>query len=179
MWWNRLSPHVLRLRQLTDRTILDFGCGTGRFAMRLAEQGFQVVGVDTSTEMVNMAAARPRTNVQLVHITPGDPLPFEQGEFDALWVCTVLQHIDDEALLEIVAELHRVVCPNGLLLLCENTDQTKGRTSRSGHVVFRGREEYLALFPGLAVADEFAVEGERHTIFAGRLRPSAKKCIKS
>ena len=116
-----------------------------------------------------MAAACPAKNVWIVHIKPGDPLPCAPGEFNALWVCTVLQHIPDNALSEIVAELHRAVRHNGLLLLCENTDQTKGRTSRSGHVVFRGREEYLALFPGLAVVDEFVVEGERHTVFAGRL----------
>jgi glycosyltransferase involved in cell wall biosynthesis/SAM-dependent methyltransferase len=169
MWWERLSPPLLRLRHATDRTILDFGCGTGRFAMRLAEQGFHVVGVDASSEMVGMAAARPTPNVRIAHIKPGVPLPFARGEFDALWVCTVLQHICDEAFLEIVAELHRVVRHNGLLLLCENTEQTKGRTSRSGHVVFRRREEYLARFPGIAVIDEFVVEGERHTILAGRL----------
>jgi SAM-dependent methyltransferase len=68
--------------------------------MRLAEQGFHVVGVDPSTEMVSMAAARPAENVRIVHIKPGDPLPFAPGEFDALWVCTVLQHICDEALLK-------------------------------------------------------------------------------
>jgi hypothetical protein len=35
--------------------------------------------------------------------------------------------------------------------------------------VFRRREEYLTCFPGIAVVDEFVVEGERHTVFAGRL----------
>jgi glycosyltransferase involved in cell wall biosynthesis/SAM-dependent methyltransferase len=167
--WQRLSPHIWRLRQSTDHTILDFGCGTGRFARKLAEEGFHVVGVDPSTAMLSMAAASPAKNIRFMHIKPRDPLPFAPAQFDALWVCTVLQHICDEALLEIVAELHRVVCRNGLLLLCENTDQTKGRTSRSGHVVFRRREEYLALFPGLAAVDEFVVEGERHTLLAGRL----------
>jgi glycosyltransferase involved in cell wall biosynthesis/2-polyprenyl-3-methyl-5-hydroxy-6-metoxy-1,4-benzoquinol methylase len=168
-WWERLSPHILGVRQGTDHMVLDFGCGTGRFTRRLAEHGFRVVGVDVSAEMVSMATVQQTTNVRVVHIQHGASLPYAPGEFDILWVCTVLQHIPDDALTDIVCELHRVIRRHGLLLLCENTDQTRGRTSRSGHVVFRRREEYLTCFPGIAVVDEFVVEGERHTVFAGRL----------
>jgi ubiquinone/menaquinone biosynthesis C-methylase UbiE len=150
---------------------LDFGCGTGRFAERLARGALRVVGVDISAEMVRMAGARQAVNARIVHTGPGDPLPFAPSAFDALWVCIVLQHIPDRALSEVVYELRRVVRSDGLVLLCENTEQTKGRTSQSGHVVFRRPEEYLGCFPGLAVVDEFVVEGERHTVFAGRLSP--------
>ena len=168
-WWERLSPHILGRRQGTDHMVLDFGCGTGRFARRLAEHGFHVVGVDISAEMVRMATVRQMTNVRVVHIQSGASLPCAPSEFDILWACAVLQHIPDDAFTEIVRELHRVIRRHGLLLLCENTDQTRGRTSRSGHIVFRRREEYLTCFPGIAVVDEFVVEGERHTVFAGRL----------
>jgi SAM-dependent methyltransferase len=40
--------------------ILDLGCGTGRVALRLAEQGHDVLGLDTDPELVAALASRAR-----------------------------------------------------------------------------------------------------------------------
>lgn len=40
------------------KTILDLGCGTGNHALPLAEQGFEVTGVDCSQEMINKAQSK-------------------------------------------------------------------------------------------------------------------------
>jgi SAM-dependent methyltransferase len=166
--WDRLSPHVLDLcKAAGDATVLDFGCGAGRFAGRLHGKGFRVAAVDVSFEMLRLA----RGLVTLAQIPPGGELPFARGAFDVLWACLVLQHIPDSALPSVVGELRRVLRPGGVVLLCENTHRAKGRQSKSKHVVFRSPEEYIDLFPGLAVVDRFAIEGERHTVFAGRSRP--------
>ncbi|HET9957131.1 MAG TPA: class I SAM-dependent methyltransferase [Polyangiaceae bacterium] len=37
------------------KTVLDLGCGTGRHAQLLAGHGYELVGVDRSTEMLNVA----------------------------------------------------------------------------------------------------------------------------
>src|SRR5919108_2466111 len=45
-----LKPHIV------DRTILDLGCGSGRFAFRLLQHGAgRVVGFDFSQNAVNLA----------------------------------------------------------------------------------------------------------------------------
>jgi cyclopropane fatty-acyl-phospholipid synthase-like methyltransferase len=36
-------------------TVLDMGCGTGRHAIELAKRGFEVVGVDLSAKMLEVA----------------------------------------------------------------------------------------------------------------------------
>src|SRR5258708_10591040 len=41
-----------------NSTILDAGCGTGRYATELARRGFQVCGVDRSTELIAIARNR-------------------------------------------------------------------------------------------------------------------------
>ncbi len=47
-------------------TILDLGCGTGRHSVPLAQQGYQVTGVDLSAGMLSQAAERARqANVQV------------------------------------------------------------------------------------------------------------------
>lgn len=40
------------------RTVLDLGCGTGAHAVRLAQRGFEVVGVDLSDDMLRAARRR-------------------------------------------------------------------------------------------------------------------------
>lgn len=40
------------------QSIIDFGCGTGRHALLLAEHGYQVCGVDTAPEMLSRAQAQ-------------------------------------------------------------------------------------------------------------------------
>jgi SAM-dependent methyltransferase len=41
-----------------DASILDAGCGTGRYAFELARRGYRVCGVDRSADLVAMARAR-------------------------------------------------------------------------------------------------------------------------
>lgn len=169
-WWERLYVPFLKLSGNQVRSILDFGCGVGRFSVRLASCGLDVTGVDISLRMLHLAYITEASRIKLLQISPSAPLPFASGVFDALWICTVLQHIHEGRFTKTVQELHRVLHQGGLLLICENTEQSKGRWSKSGHMTFRRPEEYIASFPGICIIDEFYVEGERHTIFSGRLQ---------
>ncbi|HDQ73764.1 MAG TPA: methyltransferase domain-containing protein [Chloroflexi bacterium] len=173
--WERLAPYVLdRIRvggSAEVAALLDFGCGAGRFAGRLRERGFRVAAVDVSSRLLRLAS--DLQGITLTQILPSGPLPFADGTFDLLWVCQVLQHVPERLLSPVIDELHRVLRPGGFVLLCENTHQAKGRQSKLGHVVFRTLEEYVGHFPGLAEIEQFAIEGERHTVFAGRVSRAA------
>ncbi len=51
-------------------SILDMGCGTGRHAIELTKRGFDVVGVDRSAKMLEVAtrnALRAEVSLELVH----------------------------------------------------------------------------------------------------------------
>ncbi|MBS3753149.1 MAG: methyltransferase domain-containing protein, partial [Anaerolineales bacterium] len=52
------------------RRVLDVGCGTGRHALGLAAQGYDVVGLDFSERMLEQGrrkAAKAGVSVQFVH----------------------------------------------------------------------------------------------------------------
>jgi SAM-dependent methyltransferase len=96
-------------------SIADIGCGPGHVAAYLHGLGAQVVGVDLSPEMV--AVARQRSPA----------IPFEQGSMlalaapDASWGGIValysIIHLPPEERPRALAEFHRVLRPDGLLLL--------------------------------------------------------------
>jgi|GEM_PF-49894 SAM-dependent methyltransferase len=57
---------LIQQHQPRSASILDLGCGTGRHALLLAEQGYQIVGIDGSPEMLE------RAKTQLAASTPAE-----------------------------------------------------------------------------------------------------------
>jgi SAM-dependent methyltransferase len=59
------------------KTVLNFGCGTGKHDFVLGESGYQITGVDLSAEMVNEAIKNTPDNLK-------DKLQFVKGDFRTL-----------------------------------------------------------------------------------------------
>ena len=53
--WCELYEDILKEHGITEGILLDLGCGTGAMTRRLAEKGFDMIGVDASAEMLDMA----------------------------------------------------------------------------------------------------------------------------
>ena len=70
-------------QDLRGARVLDAGCGTGALACELAERGADVLGVDISPQLVDIAQKRmpPRTKGQL-KFQAGDMLEPRLGAFD-------------------------------------------------------------------------------------------------
>lgn len=164
-----MLPHLTAIRRPGDATVIDFGCGDGRYGRRLVAAGLEVQAVDVAPKRVALAhAAAPAA--MTVHLIERGVLPFADSSIDGLFTNVVLLHIPDSEFEATTAELRRVLKSDALLLMCENTTLWLNRTSHTGHVVFRSVREYMNAFPGAEAAAHFALDGERDTIFAGRLR---------
>ena len=64
--------------------VLDLGCGTGRVALDLAAQGFDVMGVDNDPELVDALSGRARDRGLHVDAVAADVRSFEVGSLFAL-----------------------------------------------------------------------------------------------
>jgi len=78
--------------------ILDAGCGSGRDSLHFLNQGYRVVAFDGSSEMARRSSEL--TGLQVKHCT------FEQfnsrEQFDAIWACASLLHVEKEKLAEVI-----------------------------------------------------------------------------
>lgn len=79
-------PFYVNLAGDSGKHVLDLTCGTGRVAIPMAQAGLEVVGIDTSRKMLDLADERFRAaekiqgSVQFVH---GDVMNLDLGkEFD-------------------------------------------------------------------------------------------------
>ncbi len=106
------------LGQLTGRTILEVGCGTGKNTVWLAEQSTHVIALDFSAGMLAVARRRVEAaNVRFVQHDVRETWPLRDAEVDVVIGNLVLEHVAD--LAPVYREASRVLKPGGLLFLCE------------------------------------------------------------
>ena len=63
-----------------NRTILELGCGTGRFSVPMAEAGFQVAGIDLSGTMMDQAGRKAESEGVELSLIKADMKNFELGK---------------------------------------------------------------------------------------------------
>ncbi|MGC4880323.1 methyltransferase domain-containing protein [Micromonospora sp. DT43] len=101
------------LGDLSGRTVVDAGCGSGRAVAELAQRGAHAVGVDLDPEMI--AVARERWPAGEFHVGDAAELPLETGSATRYRADKVLHVLDDPA--RAVAEARRVLAPGGRAVL--------------------------------------------------------------
>ncbi|MEV4557242.1 class I SAM-dependent methyltransferase [Kitasatospora sp. NPDC049285] len=102
----------------TSGTVLDVGCGNGKFVSRLHKDrpDLQVVGTDISAGIL-ADVAKP------VVVADAQVLPFADDSADAVLALHMLYHVSNiEATIE---ELARVCRPGGMLIASTNSDTDK------------------------------------------------------
>ncbi len=104
--------------------VLDVGCGTGTLALaakRRVGPNAEVHGVDASEEMIARAKAKAARRGLAVgfDVAPAQKLPFRDGAFDVVLCSLMLHHVPEPARKQAVAEMRRVLRPEGRLMLVE------------------------------------------------------------
>lgn len=124
-------------------TVLDVGCGIGRWSLPMAERGARVTGVDLSAYMVDQARRRSQAQglAERCLFLEGDvaELALEQ-QFSRILMVTVLQHIlDDQRCQQAIERLAAHLAPTGSLVVLEAAPARP--LSHCDSAVFRARSE--------------------------------------
>ena len=98
------------LRSRSGRA-LDLGCGTGNYTLELKKRGFDVIGLDASEGMLEVARSKGLECIK------GDAysLPFPDRSFDLVLSVTMFEFIHEPE--RVLAEISRVLKPGGEVLI--------------------------------------------------------------
>jgi SAM-dependent methyltransferase len=171
--WGALVDRLERrlLRELLEplapgARVVEIGCGTGHFAAALAADGFEVVGIDPSERMLEVARSRVP-----VARADGARLPFRDGAFDGAVLVSVLDFVEDP--LRVLLEARRVARRRVVLLALTSGSWLGLRrrvAGRLGHPIFSAAR-FLSRRRLVALAREACGEPER--VRAALLLPPA------
>ena len=99
------------LQSLTGKTILDFGCGSGRDTKYFIESGYAVTAIDGSEELCKSASAY--TGIQVKHMLFQDL--DEVDCYDGIWACSSILHLPKEELKIVSQKMSRALKQNGII----------------------------------------------------------------
>ncbi len=122
-WTERIDAY-LKKRTFSGR-ILELGCGTGSFTLRMRRKGYEILGTDFSADMLKIA--RKKAKAQKIQCEFGfqDMRVLElDEEFDCvISVCDSMNYMTDELELEaVLSSVLGVLKPGGIFLFDMKTE---------------------------------------------------------
>lgn len=117
LWMNVVSSHV---DEQAIESILDLGCGTGRFSEDLAVRfDAEVVGIDPSKKMLEQAQKKRRDRRVRYQLGRGEAIPLPNNSVDLIFMSMVFHHFDNPTLA--ARECRRVLRDLGTAFLRAGT----------------------------------------------------------
>jgi ubiquinone/menaquinone biosynthesis C-methylase UbiE len=102
--------------QTASTSLIDLGCGTGRFTVPLAEQlSVSVIGIDPSLKMVREAARN--TNSSRIAYLRGsaESIPLDANSVGSIFMSNAIHHL--KSLDHALGEMLRVLQPHGVVFI--------------------------------------------------------------
>lgn len=104
------KPHLSN-----QQKILDVGCGSGRDSVFFANQGFEVIAIDGSKSLIELAQQTDtRIDWQCLRF---DEIAKQswQNQFTGIWACASLLHMPFDDLTKLLNDLLSCLRPTGIL----------------------------------------------------------------
>ena len=122
--WCEYVCGILQEYGIRDGLVLDLGCGTGTMTRLLAEQGYDMIGVDCSEDMLELAQEKEAGKSLNILYLLQDMREFElYGTVRAVvCICDSINYIlEEEELLQVFRLVNNYLDPGGLFLFDLNT----------------------------------------------------------
>ena len=138
--WGEYLHELFKEYGIEDGLLLDLGCGTGKLTRFFAEKGYDMIGVDCSYEMLDIA--REQANADILYLLQ-DMRDFElygtvRGIYSA---CDCVNYIlEEEDLKQVFALANNYLDPGGVFVFDINTPY-KYRALLSENTFAENREE--------------------------------------
>ncbi len=152
--------HRLLEEGIEGKKVLEYGCGPGSAAFRLAELGGEVHGIDISDVAIKQSqeqAAEMNLNLDF-QVMDAENLKFEDQSFDLICGSGILHHLD---LKRSYSEIRRCLKPGGRAVLFEPLGHNPViNIYRNLTLKMRTDDEHPLLLKDLKLAEEYFGEVE-------------------
>ncbi|KAF0218971.1 MAG: hypothetical protein FD174_2487 [Geobacteraceae bacterium] len=116
---DQFITHITAHCDITDKLILEVGCGRGRITCDLARHARRVVAIDPDEKALQAARSQiPAENVEFL-CCGGESLAFPEASFDLVVYSLSLHHLPDEWMLQSLEQAARLLKKGGKMIVIE------------------------------------------------------------
>lgn len=154
--WSKYLINILKEYNIDDGLVLDLGCGTGNMTELLAEAGYDMIGIDFSEEMLEIAMEKRAESGHDILYLLQDMREFElYGTVKAIVsICDSINYItEEEDLLEVFRLANNYLDPKGLFVFDFNTVH-KYRDVMGDQTIAEDREDCSFIWNNYYYEDE-------------------------
>ena len=122
--WCAYVTSLLKEHGVSDGLVLDLGCGTGKLTRLLAAEGYDMIGVDLSEEMLEVALEHEMEDPKQILYLQQDMREFElYGTVRAIVsICDSMNYLTDyEDLVQTLKLVNNYLDPQGVFIFDMNT----------------------------------------------------------
>ncbi len=122
---NAINPKIHDIlsefsKLISGKKVLDLGCGPGHDSYKFAELGYDITGLDYSSEMIKQAKVLKNSKKRPKFVV-GDILNlrnlFEPNTFDAVWSSAALLHIEEEQMPKVLQDIKDILRNEDMIYL--------------------------------------------------------------
>ncbi len=133
--WTILLFRVARIRKTVaglcgspakGKHILDVCAGTGDQALALGKRGFEVVGIDLSNDMLDIAKRKNRQKNVKFLVADSTKIPYPDNTFDISIISFSLHEMPQEIMKKTMSEVSRVTRKDGKIVIADYEMATGG-----------------------------------------------------
>ena len=137
-FYNIMTVPLVRVRnQVVDfvnagkgSTVLDVATGTGQQAFAFAKRGHNVIGIDLTESMLEIARKNNKAGFVKFELADATHLRFEENSFDVSCISFALHDMPPNIREKVLREMVRVTKPNGIIVIVEY-DLPRNKISRT------------------------------------------------
>lgn len=116
--WSQYLTRLFKQYSITNGSLVELGCGTGTLTLLMAKAGYQLIGIDNSTDMLTMAAEKTSSCPDITLLCQ-DMRKLELGmHFDGFYsICDSLNYLlDSSDLLSTFCGVKKHLKENGVFI---------------------------------------------------------------
>jgi cyclopropane fatty-acyl-phospholipid synthase-like methyltransferase len=128
----------------TGSNLLDIGCGTGRDSLILSNEGFDIIAIDLSEEMLKIAKEiAPKVTFLKMDIRN---MSFKKRSFDCIWSLAALLHIPKENIENVFCRISEIIKISGLFVFSLKLGEGEKYVENKGDNNLDGARRFFAYY---------------------------------
>lgn len=106
-----------------DARVLDFGCGPGFLLGHMLDAGWKAAGCEITPDAIGEYARSLKNRPGFAGLHTTSELLAKGARYDAIFLCEVIEHLDDKALNDVFAAIRSLLAPGGKLIVTTPNDE--------------------------------------------------------